>query len=60
MLLETHPGFSVVAVAGLGPECVGYNEIEEMDEEKENIRIAAAVGAMGLQKIGVRNANFPF
>uniref|UniRef100_A0A0A9YVE0 Cytosol aminopeptidase n=3 Tax=Lygus hesperus TaxID=30085 RepID=A0A0A9YVE0_LYGHE len=55
LLLETHPGFSVVAMAGLGPECVGYNEVEDMDEEKENIRIATSVGARGLQNIGIRS-----
>lgn len=55
LLLDTHPGFSVVAVVGLGPECVGYNEVEDMDEEKENIRIATGVGGQALQKIGMRN-----
>ncbi|CAB0002230.1 unnamed protein product [Nesidiocoris tenuis] len=55
ILLELHPGFSVVAAVGLGPECVSYNELEEMDEEKENIRVASSVGASALQAMGIRS-----
>jgi len=45
--------FYGVAVAGLGTEGIGFNESEVLDECKENIRIAAAVGARALQRQGV-------
>lgn len=41
--------FAAVAVAGLGPEGLGWNEIEVLDECKENIRIATAHGTRALQ-----------
>ncbi|KAJ9583054.1 hypothetical protein L9F63_022596, partial [Diploptera punctata] len=46
--------FPVVAVVGLGKENAGYNEQEEIDEGKENIRVAASVGCKKLQEIGVK------
>ncbi|KAL1129022.1 hypothetical protein AAG570_013554 [Ranatra chinensis] len=46
-------GFFAVALAGLGPEGLGFNENENLNECKENIRIAAAVGARALQDSGV-------
>ncbi|KAF6199256.1 hypothetical protein GE061_007281 [Apolygus lucorum] len=45
--------FYAIAVAGAGPEAAGYNENEVLDECRENIRVAAGVGAMALQKNGV-------
>ncbi|CAH1399930.1 unnamed protein product [Nezara viridula] len=47
--------YNALAVAGLGPEDAGYNEAECLEECKENIRIAAGVGARALQdqNIGV-------
>lgn len=47
--------FPVVAVVGLGKEDAAYNEQEEIDESKENIRIAASVGCKKLQEVGVTN-----
>lgn len=43
--------FASVAVVGLGKECQGYDVFEQMDEGKEAIRIAAAVGAKALQAL---------
>lgn len=40
--------YSAVCVVGLGDDCVSYNECEQMDERKENIRIAAASGVRAL------------
>lgn len=44
--LETE--FSAVAVVGLGPQCEGYDEFEQLDKGKENIRVAAAAAAKAL------------
>ena len=41
--------FTSIAVTNLGPEGLGYNEVERLDECKEAIRTAAAVGARALQ-----------
>ncbi|KAJ4427671.1 hypothetical protein ANN_25320 [Periplaneta americana] len=43
--------FNAVAVVGLGKECVGYDDVEEREERKEAIRVAAAVGSRALQKM---------
>ncbi|XP_014257114.1 cytosol aminopeptidase-like [Cimex lectularius] len=45
--------FYAVALAGLGQEGLSYNENETLDECKENIRIAAGLGSMALNKNGV-------
>lgn len=37
-------------MAGLGKEGVGYNEMEELDFNKENIRIGAGLAARYLQE----------
>lgn len=41
--------YTVVALVGLGKECQGYDVYEQIDEGKEAIRIAAAVGCKALQ-----------
>ncbi|XP_039299511.1 cytosol aminopeptidase [Nilaparvata lugens] len=43
--------FPSIAVVGLGIQGLGYNEEEVMDEEKEQIREAAAIGATALRDI---------
>lgn len=43
--------YSVVAVVGLGRECQGYDVFEQIDEGKEAIRVAAAVGSQALQEL---------
>lgn len=45
---------TAVAVVGLGNECVGYNDVEQMDEWKEAIRIGAAAGCRALQDANMR------
>jgi len=45
--------FYSIAVAGAGKEGVGYNSLENLDECKENIRIAAGLGARTLQDEGI-------
>ena len=45
--------FNAVAVCGLGKQCAGYNDVEEREEQKEAIRIAAAVGSRSLQENNV-------
>lgn len=46
------PDYGSVAVVGLGMEGLGYNELEQLDEGLENIRIASGVGAMCLATTG--------
>uniref|UniRef100_A0A224XEU8 Cytosol aminopeptidase n=1 Tax=Panstrongylus lignarius TaxID=156445 RepID=A0A224XEU8_9HEMI len=45
--------FAAVAVAGLGPEGLGWNNQERLDECKENIRIATAHATKALQDEGL-------
>lgn len=40
-----HPEYPVVSVVGLGSPSAGYNESEDIDEKRENIRSAIAVAA---------------
>lgn len=44
--------YPVVAVVGLGPNNAGYNDLEEVEEDRENIRTAMAVGVRTLRDIG--------
>lgn len=46
---DLDPLYAYVAVAGLGSECSRYNKLEQLDESKEAIRIAAGVGASALE-----------
>ncbi|XP_030383836.1 cytosol aminopeptidase [Scaptodrosophila lebanonensis] len=41
--------YNAVAVVGVGASNASYNELEELDEGMENVRIAAATGARALQ-----------
>jgi aminopeptidase len=45
--------FSSVAVVSLGKAGVGYNAAEQIEEGKENVRIAVAAGVKQLQEAGV-------
>ncbi|PSN45653.1 Cytosol aminopeptidase [Blattella germanica] len=45
--------FSAVAVAGLGPEDVGFNTLENLDECRENVRIAAGTGVRALRSLDI-------
>lgn len=51
------PFYATVVVAGLGHECLDYSEQEVLDESKEAIRIAAAVGCRELQKLHTANVS---
>ncbi|GLV41751.1 Sperm-Leucylaminopeptidase 7 [Carabus blaptoides fortunei] len=42
-----------IAVVGLGDQCLAYNTLEEIDEKKEAIRIAANVGYKNLKQVGM-------
>ncbi|XP_068083968.1 cytosol aminopeptidase-like [Anabrus simplex] len=53
VFFDLEPEFSCVAVVGIGKECAGYDEFEERDEGKENIRRAAAIGCQSLQELKV-------
>ena len=47
------PDFFAVALAGVGPEDAGLNTMENLDEAKENVRVAAATGALALRRANV-------
>ncbi|NP_001108470.1 cytosol aminopeptidase-like [Bombyx mandarina] len=51
IFFDLDPTFAFVAVSGLGSECLTYNVSEQLDENKEAIRIAAGVGAISLQPL---------
>ncbi|XP_013179351.1 PREDICTED: cytosol aminopeptidase-like [Papilio xuthus] len=48
---DLDPQFAYVAVAGLGTECFSFNSLEQLDERKEAIRIAAGTGAKALNAL---------
>ncbi|ELU18801.1 hypothetical protein CAPTEDRAFT_226733 [Capitella teleta] len=45
--------FPSIAVVSLGKKSAGFNELEEVDEKRENIRAAVASGVKQLQDAGV-------
>lgn len=51
------PIYSAVVVAGIGDECLAYNEVEQMDELKEGIRNASALGSKTMQSLFMRTIN---
>ena len=57
MQLFADPGstsYGAIAVVGLGPEKATVNECQCIDEQRENVRVAAASGIVELERI-VRN-----
>ncbi|XP_065559737.1 cytosol aminopeptidase-like isoform X2 [Artemia franciscana] len=46
--------FPSIAVVGIGPKSLAYNELELVDEKKEAVRAAAAVGSKALREAGSR------
>src|SRR6266487_2888155 len=50
--------YPLVSVVGLGPHNATYNELEEVDEDRENVRNAVAIGVRALRNVG--NGNFIF
>ncbi|CAG0879455.1 unnamed protein product [Cyprideis torosa] len=52
ILYGVHETYPVIAIAGLGPEDLGYNEQEERDDKREAIRNAVAAGCGSLRDVG--------
>ncbi|KAK6642203.1 hypothetical protein RUM44_013926 [Polyplax serrata] len=50
---DLEPEFSAVAVVGLGLQCEGYCDTEQLDKGKENIRVAAASAARALAELEI-------
>ncbi|KAG9509309.1 Cytosol aminopeptidase [Fragariocoptes setiger] len=48
---ELSQDYPVISVVGLGPNSAGYNEAEDLDEKRENIRSAAAIGARSVRDL---------
>ncbi|XP_063963315.1 cytosol aminopeptidase-like [Lytechinus pictus] len=46
--------FSKVAVVGLGKKSAGVNDLEEIDEGRENVRVAMAAGVRLLRDVGCK------
>ncbi|XP_017886445.1 cytosol aminopeptidase-like isoform X2 [Ceratina calcarata] len=53
--LDNGKDYTGVAVVGLGKKDPGINELEEIHEGKENIRIAAAVGCRALDAAEIKD-----
>jgi len=51
ILYDLSPEWQIAAVIGLGPVDAGFNELEEVDEKRENIRAAVAGGARTLREV---------
>jgi aminopeptidase len=51
-LYDLSAEYPIVSVVGLGPVDAGFNELEEIDEKRENIRAAVAYGARSLRDLG--------
>uniref|UniRef100_A0A0C9QXT8 LAP3_1 protein n=1 Tax=Fopius arisanus TaxID=64838 RepID=A0A0C9QXT8_9HYME len=47
--------YNCVAVVGLGKQNLGYNSLEEIDEGKENIRVAVAAGCSALDAVDIKS-----
>lgn len=47
---DVHDEYRSVVVVGLGKEAAGYCEIECIDDDRENVRIASAIGAQKLDE----------
>lgn len=46
---DLHPDYPVVSVVGLGPKDVGYNEAEDIDEKRENVRSSIAIAVKSVR-----------
>ncbi|XP_038071001.1 cytosol aminopeptidase-like [Patiria miniata] len=55
ILYDVNQDFSSVAVVGLGKQSAGYNNVEQVNEAKENIRAAIAAGATQLRESGAKH-----
>ena len=47
--------YNGIAVVSLGKQNVGYNEYEEIEEGRENVRTAVATGVKQLQDAGIKS-----
>ncbi|KAL5017584.1 hypothetical protein ScPMuIL_007173 [Solemya velum] len=52
LFYDLHPDFPVVAVGCLGRRGIGYNEAEQVEEGRENIRTAISKAVLNLRDIG--------
>lgn len=54
-----HPDYPVVSVVGLGSSDAGYNEAEDVDEKRENVRTSIAIAAKSVRdELGVDEVLF--
>lgn len=50
LFTDIHDEYRTIAIVGLGKEAAGYCEIECIDDDRENVRIASAIGAKKLDE----------
>nr|APA33992.1 seminal fluid protein [Nilaparvata lugens] len=50
---KLHQNHDIIAIVGLGKQNLTYNEMEDVDEKREAVRIAACNGCRTLQDVGV-------
>lgn len=54
-----HPDYPVVSVVGLGSPDASYNEAEDVDEKRENVRSSIAIAAKSVRdELGVDEVHF--
>lgn len=54
-----HPDYPVVSVVGLGSPDAAYNEAEDVDEKRENVRSSIAIAAKSVRdELGVDEVHF--
>ena len=54
VLYKIDPMYATTVIVGIGDECASYNEKEEIDEMKENVRDATALGVRVLQDLNMK------
>ena len=47
--------YSAIAVVSIGKQNAGYNELEEVDEGRENVRTAVSTGVKQLHEVGIKS-----
>ena len=52
---DVHEEYSGIAIVSLGTQSAGFNELEELEEGRENVRTAVARGVKQLQDAGIKS-----
>ena len=52
---DAHEEYGGIAIVSLGKQSAGFNELEELEEGRENVRTAVARGVKQLQDAGIKS-----